>query len=342
MKVMQALETAGPGGAEQNLVDLCRELQARGHRVRALLIKQGWTKEQLEKQGTEVAMLPLLTRAADPKFLSAVRGAIADFEPDVFQSHEITFGLYGRMATRSKPLAHVATAHGKNFSRGLKRRVLGAVLFRKTSRFRLVAVSDSLAGHLSKQMLLTRRAIQTIPNGVEVPESVSGRTRSADEPLRLVAVGNLYPVKNHALLIRAVGRLKQRGVHADLEILGRGKEEADLKALVEGLGIDDRVHLRGFRSDVDRFLASSHIFASSSLSEGMPISFLEAMALGLPVVASRVGGVPEIVEHEKHGLLFPSENLDRLVEALLRARDEFSVDRMVRTYSRLYEELGAK
>jgi len=114
------------------------------------------------------------------------------------------------------------------------------------------------------------------------------------------------------------------------------------------------------RPDVDRFLTSSLLFVSSSLSEGMPISFLEAMALGLPVVASRVGGVPEIVEHEQHGLLFPSEDLDRLVEALLRlsadeplrsrlaaaaatrARDEFSVDRMVETYGRLYEELGAK
>jgi len=236
MKVMQALETAGPGGAEQNLVDMCRELSARGHRVRALLLKEGWTKEQLEKQGTEVKMLPRLTRAADPKFLSAVRGAIAEFEPDVFHSHEITFGLYARVATRSKPVAHVATAHGKNFSRGLKRKVLGTALFRKTPRFRLVAVSDSLAGHLSKQMLLPRGAIQTIPNGVEVPEAVSGRTRSADEPLRLVAVGNLYPVKNHALLIRALGRLKERGVHADLEILGRGKEEADLATLAERRG----------------------------------------------------------------------------------------------------------
>jgi glycosyltransferase involved in cell wall biosynthesis len=142
--------------------------------------------------------------------------------------------------------------------------------------------------------------------------------RGPHEDLRLIAVGNLYPVKNHQLSIRAVATLRERGIPVTLDILGRGQEEQSLRQLAAELQIADRVRLRGFCPDVRPHLAGCHAFLSSSLSEGMPLSILEAMATGLPVVASCVGGIAEVLDHGEGGLLFPSGDLPALVQHLER------------------------
>jgi glycosyltransferase involved in cell wall biosynthesis len=323
-----------------------------------LLLRTGWLKDALEQAGIEVTVLPL-ERALDVGFLARLSRFLRDGGVDLFHSHEITFALYGRAATARLEVPHVATAHGRNFSRGWKRRGLGGLAFRAAGRFRLVAVSASLGDALSRDFALGRSAIQVVPNGIEMPPSGGARTREPGESLRVVAVGNLYPVKNHELLVRASSELLRRGIPVELDILGRGQEEPRLRALVEELGIGERVRLQGFRSDVAAFLARAHVFASSSLSEAMPLSFLEAMAHGLPIVASAVGGVPEIVRHGVSGLLFPSGSIEGAVEALLRiagdeplrrrlasraatsVRGTYDADLMVSRYLDLYRTIAA-
>lgn len=326
--------------------------------MRALLLRSGWLQGELESQGIAVTVLPL-AKPLDRRFLESLRDLLSELKPDVFHSHEITYGIYGRVATRRLGIPHVATVHGKNFAEGVKRRAIGCILFRGGRRFRLVAVSRSLSAAISRGMALNRTTIGVIPNGVEVGSSAAEPAARADGALRIIAVGNLYAVKNHALLVRAVEALVGKGLDIRLEILGRGREEGALRASVSRNRLERHVALRGFREDVSSFLSGSHVFVSSSLSEGMPLSFLEAMAAGLPVVASRVGGVPEIVEHEKQGLLYESRDLDGLVAAIERlARDEdlrrrlgdgaaarvrsdFSVERMVDRYEGLYGEVAS-
>lgn len=352
MNIVQAIETSGPGGAEQVLIQLSSRLQAAGHLVQAVLLRDGWLKDQLESKGVRVTIIPLAS-PWDRAFLRRLRRTIAEFHTSVFHSHEITLGAYGRLATRSLSVAHVATAHGENFSGNVKRKLICRTLFRRSPGFRFVTVSE----HLARRISIPRSAIEIIRNGVELPRGHVPAPRAAGEPLRLVAVGNLYPVKNHELLIRAVAELVQRGVEAHLEIIGRGSEEAKLNSTIQELGMADRVTLRGYRSDVRSFLATAHVFVSASLSEGMPLSFLEAMGTGLPIVAPRVGGIPEIVDSEVHGLLFEPERLDALVDAIQRlamddglrqelgtraaqrAQGQFSVDGMINNYERLYDHL---
>jgi glycosyltransferase involved in cell wall biosynthesis len=200
------------------------------------------------------------------------------------------------------------------------------------------------------------KRIDVVRNGVSLPAEVTVKARG-DGPLRLVAVGNLYPVKNHALMIEAVAALARKGIESRLTILGRGAEKELLEATARRLHVADRVELAGFREDVPAFLARSDVFVSSSLSEGMPLAFLEAMGHGLPVVASRVGGVAEIVEDGRHGLLFPcgdthaaAQALETLArddglrlrlanEALLSSRESWSVDAMVGRYLEIYERI---
>ena len=322
MRIVQAIETSGPGGAEQVLVQLCRKLRDDGHDVTALLLKEGALKRTLDGQGFETVILPL-SRPLDPPFGKALRSYLRDVRAEVLHSHEITFALYGRAASAWSGIAHVATAHGNNFHRGVKRKSAGAFFLRPTARFRLVSVSDALARQLAGGFLLRRESIEVVPNGVDIPVADVAVSRQEGEPLRLLAVGNLYPVKNHAFSIRMVAALKKKGVQVELDILGRGGEEPRLRELIDALGLADLVRLRGFCSDVDSFLSRAHVLVSSSISEGMPMSFLEAMGARLPIVTSRVGGVPELIEEGVQGLLFESGDLPAAVNAIERlAKDE--------------------
>lgn len=355
MKVLQAIETSGPGGAEQVLIRLCVSLRERGHDVRAVLLKPGWLEDRLLAERIPVERL-VLRRPLDFGLARGLAALAATSGADLVHAHEFTFAFYGRLAGLRRRLPLVATAHGANFVEGAKRRLLGAASLRPGARFRLVTVSDALAAALAGSLRLPRAKVDVVRNGIDIP-SETPVAREPDGGFRLVAVGNLYPVKNHAVLVRAVAALRQAGVPAELDVLGRGAEEAALRAEIARLHLDDCVRLQGFRSDVGAFLARADVFLSGSLSEQMPLSFLEAMVRALPVVATRVGGVPEIVEDGTTGLLFPSDDAVAaagLLETLWRDPERrrrlgenartavlarFSSSAMTDAYLRLYERI---
>jgi glycosyltransferase involved in cell wall biosynthesis len=177
------------------------------------------------------------------------------------------------------------------------------------------------------------------------------------EAIVIGTVGNLYPVKGHRVLVQAVARL---GSDVHLAIAGRGAEEAGLRSLAAELGIAPRVHLLGYREDTPDLLAASDIYALSSLYEGQSLALIEAMAAGLPIAATHVGGNPEVLgQADRDGLLVPPSDPAALAAALARlagdralraqlgaaararARTEFSLTTMVGRYRALYDEVLA-
>jgi glycosyltransferase involved in cell wall biosynthesis len=174
--------------------------------------------------------------------------------------------------------------------------------------------------------------------------------------LLIVAVGNLYPVKGHAVLLRALAGLVHDAPATPwrLAIAGRGEAEAALRSFASEAGIADRVHLLGFRTDVADILAAADVFVMPSLSEGLPLALVEAMSASLPIVASDVGGIPEVVERDAEALLTPPDDAGAIAEALARlladadmraalgaaagrrALRDFGVERMGDAYERLY------
>jgi glycosyltransferase involved in cell wall biosynthesis len=226
----------------------------------------------------------------------------------------------------------------------------------------ITTVSEDLASFLAEALKLRRSWLAVVHNGIPLPPPLSAAERTArrasartaigvppDGPL-LIAVGNLYPVKGHATLVRALAQLP--GARA--AIAGRGEEESSLRNLAGELGLSDRFHLLGLRDDVDTVFAAGDVFVQPSLSEGLPLAVLEAMAAGLPVVATRVGGIAEAVEDGCTGHLVPPADPERLAGALrltlelpdrgaalgaagrARAETEFSVETMARRYRALY------
>lgn len=352
--VVQAIETSGPGGAERVLFLLTLGLAKRGYRTEVILLKEGWLADTLRQAAVE-PIIVALQRSVDRSFLDRLIGHLRRLEADVIHSHEFGLALYGALAARRLGIRHVATAHGNNFIGGCKRRLAGATVVRGSNNTQLVAVSDALAGKLARNLWFPRHRVATVPNGIALP-TLAPTLRRPGEPLRLLAVGNLYPLKNHALLVEAVGKLKERGIDARLDILGRGDTRDSLERQITELRLAPYVTLHGFREDVGAFVSRSHVLVSASLSEGMPLSFLEAMAAGLPVVATQVGGVPELVEDGQHGLLYESGDVEGLVQALSVlafdelqrqhlgsqaarfVRERYSEERMISAYEKLYQK----
>jgi glycosyltransferase involved in cell wall biosynthesis len=247
---------------------------------------------------------------------------------NVVHSHEFTMAVYGAAAARRLGLRHVITMHGgRYFAAQWRRRV--AMRWAARHSDALVAVSSATAEHLSRTLKLPPAAVTVIPNGIPFREGARDPVRRelgiAPDELLLVAVGNLYTVKGHMILLQALSALhrSEEQLPWRLAIAGRGDEEMPLRTFAEAEGLADRVHLLGYREDVPDILTAGDVFVMPSLSEGLPLALVEAMSAGLPVVASQVGGIPEVVEHEREALLTPPGNPDALADALRRLmRDE--------------------
>ena len=350
MRIIQSIETGGPGGAEEVLIALCLGLRERGHEVEAALLKRGWLADRLESAGITTRILTQ-NGGLDRPFVRRLAKILET--ADLFHTHEFSMTWYGRRAALAAGSAHVGTIHGKNFVGGIKRRLAAGWTLQPRPHAALTAVSKDLASHIAEHTIPRLKSLDVVRNGVSLPEGIEVRPRR-DSSLRLVSVGNLYPVKNHGLTIDAVAALVAKGIDARVTILGRGDEQPMLEEKTRQLGVADRIELAGYREDVSRFLSGADVFVSSSLSEGLPLSFLEAMGHGLPIVASNVGGVAEIIEDGRQGLLFPTNDLNLLVarieslardenlrlrlaeEALRAARESWSVDAMLDAYLELY------
>lgn len=236
---------------------------------------------------------------------------------------------------------------------------------RRIPRFvwRNIHVSPAVAVGISTA--LTRRAEElgakrtlTIPNGVDFGH-LAKVPRGGKAPHRVVTVARLSPEKGLPFLIEAIKIARHTVEDATLEIVGGGALEAELKAYVEKLSLQEVVRFLGPMPNAEAMaeVAKSGVFVLPSLGEGLGIVLLEAQALGVPVVGTDVGGIPDVIEHEKTGLLVPPSDAKALAGAIVRVLTEpglgermateassrlakFDWDRIAERYAALYGELG--
>jgi glycosyltransferase involved in cell wall biosynthesis len=196
---------------------------------------------------------------------------------------------------------------------------------------RFICVSSDIASTVVHRRIVPARKVVMIPNGIETSRfdaaagsaAVTAALRQAlGIPLTasvIGTVGNLREVKRQDVLVRALGEMQANAPAADrphLLLVGDGPLRSELQQLTDELGLTDRVHFAGAQTEPERFLQIMDVFALTSRSEGMPLAVLEAWAAELPVVASRVGGIPELIQDGKTGLLFESGDTRGLSEAL--------------------------
>jgi glycosyltransferase involved in cell wall biosynthesis len=274
--------------------------------------------------------------------------------PDIVHANSSKAGVLGRLAAALAGVPiRIFTVHGWAFSAYSG---TSSWLYRVADRLvrPLTTVTICVSEHDRARGLAARTctAEQTvvIPNAVDVQHAATAR-HERPRPL-IVAVGRLKAPKDFLTLVRALALLPADSF--DAMIAGDGPDRPELEAEVRRLGLWNRVQLLGERRDVPRLLARGGVFVLSSTSEGLPVSVLEAMAAGLPVVGSRVGGMPELVVDGETGLLVEPGDPEGLAAALcglladpelrrrmgdagrVRAEQHFGLDRFRRAHVELY------
>jgi glycosyltransferase involved in cell wall biosynthesis len=258
-----------------------------------------------------------------PQALIRIREIAKTHGVQVVCSHDYKSNFIGFFAARSLGLPHVTIFHGRTGCTGRVRAYerLDTFLLRRSQA--VIAVSHASADTLYRNGVPYAR-IHHVPNGVEPPdpshETVGAIRRefglSASTPM-IVYAGRLSPEKGLDTLVEAATQVLSRIPDSTFFCVGEGPEREFLKREVRRRHIESRVVFPGYRRDIDAFYQDMDIFVLPSRTEGMPLSLLEALARAKPVIATAVGGVPEVIDDGRTGVLIPPGNPDRLARSLL-------------------------
>ena len=350
--IHHVLDTLQVGGAEVLVSSLARLQRAAGHSVVVhCLDAAGPLADPLQSAGVPV----LLHHAPRRSFVFArLLRAIRSARPDVVHCHNIAATVMAAPAARFSGVpCLISTRHGSatRNPRFERKFWLAARLCH-----RVVAVSRAAAASLGVAAWSRPDKITVILNGAESPDCAPSPRDPANlaRPFTLLSVGRLHRAKDFPTLLRAIALATSTLPSLRLWILGDGPERPRLEALIAELRIESHVRLLGARRDVGRWLEQADLFVLSSVSEGLPLALLEALAAGLPAVVTEVGGMPEVVQCCGSGVIVPPSQPEALARAILelarspdrlrslaaRARQcylrHFTLRRMAGDYSALY------
>lgn len=368
--VVHLVYTLGVGGLETLLVDCINRMPAYRHAVICLTRYTSFA-DRISRADVELYALgkqPGLGLGTHLDFCRLMRR----LRPTVLHTYNLAALEYAFTAALAGVPVRIHAEHGRDASdpHGLnpKHNFLRRRLVPFVDRF--IPVSEDLDRWLEQVVRIPRAKTSFIKNGVDTDKFAPGGSAAPDSPWTegdfvIGTVARVQDVKNHRALVNAFARLlgllaetaPELAARARLSIIGDGPLLPAVRAQVAELGLQDAVWLPGARSDIAALLHSFSVFALPSLAEGTPVSLLEAMACGLPAVASRVGGIPEVVDDDAQGLLVPVGDVEALARALaryagdarLRAQhgraararieERFSMRAMLAAYGALYEGL---
>lgn len=301
------------GGLERLLVDFARfRDSSRFELTFVALDRIGRPAEEIREFGCEVLVIPDF--GASWKQFKSMWSLFRERNFDVLHTHNAHPHFWGTCAawTAGVPVT-LTTRHGQRFGQSLSGRVKFWLAGQLADR--VVTVSEDAARLSMVEDRIAKRKIRTIWNGID-PQKFQYRG-PCDEP-RCISVARLSPEKDFPTLLKAVSLARREIPGLRLSLVGDGPERAQLESLAEQLDLCRSVDFLGERNDIPELLANSGFFVSSSLTEGISLTLLEAMAVGLPVLATAVGGNPEVVVQEETGLLVDSRDPEQLSEGIVR------------------------
>lgn len=364
---MQVIHSLRKGGAERLCLQLSKRCLDAGNEVHILTLENKVEYPQFLSEG--IAYASVLENVHWRKdFFNLVfktRRIISSLTPDIIHTHLPTASIIVYLASR---MTYVQTLHNTNYwfwnSKVVNDRLMRSGEKRSvcTARCTPVAVSEDVAEAYTNQYLLANvKRVRIIENGIDLNEfsGPSFPRKARNGVFKIIMVGTLNKTKNHQLAVHAFSELKNKIPEAELFILGDGPCMDELALQVKSLGLIDRVQLLGQRSDVVQLLSEADLFWHTSLHEGLPLVIVEAMAMGLPVVAGDIPGLRGLCINNKNCVLVPSNEIRPLVEetlhlftngtlrdslseaAPLHVRKYFDINRMANRYLGLYSEIVA-
>ncbi|AMV19702.1 Putative glycosyltransferase EpsD [Planctomyces sp. SH-PL14] len=341
------------GGLERLLVEFGKFHDSARYNLRFVALTElGPPAEDLRKLGFQVDAM-CLARNGKRAAYRRLKEILVDEQIDIIHTHNTCPQFYGAFAAwQTKIPCILNTQHGRGSGPRLKDQTMFMIANRFTRR--VVGVSNDSARLCQEQDRGSAHKIIAIQNGIDSTRFAYTGPTDANVA---ISVARLSPEKDFPTLLRATKLTAQSVPDFRLRLVGDGAERKGLETLSRELGIADRVEFLGERSDIPSLLAQAGFYVSSSKTEGISLTVLEAMAVGLPVVTTAVGGNPEIVAEGTTGHLVPPQNPEALAQAIVemcgkrstwngmgraareRIEQQFEIRTMIRQYERLYEEL---
>jgi L-malate glycosyltransferase len=366
--VCQIVHSLRVGGAELLAINLARRLRGSCRFLFVCLDEEGPLAKTLRQEGFPVHVVGRRP-GADVRCSLRLARILSREKVDLIHAHQYApffYGITARLLSRRPSV--LFTEHGRTFPDHprLKRILANRLLLER--RDRVTGVGQVIRQVLIDNEGIPPNRIQVIYNGIEtarftrsaeVRAAIRGQWGLAPTDFAVIQVARLDPVKDHAAAIRAAERVAARAESVHFFFVGDGPERAEVEAMVRYRNLERRVHVLGTRGDVPKLLQAADAALLTSRSEGIPLTLIEAMAAGLPVVSTRVGGVGEVIEDGLQGYLVEPGDDSALADRLLRlAHDSvlceqmgrngrmranalFSESRMNEEYARLYEEMLA-
>lgn len=365
-RVAHFIDSDDPGGAETLVVQLCRSLDEYGYCPEVWHLGNPWLVEQCRRHSIVCRHVPgrrlYKSYKTLPLFALLLAATIRLHKINVLHSHLVDAVASGAIAAFLARVPHIGTLHDI-YSLVEDVRKLQLLRIASFLRTKIVAVSAQIKTSIERSSTCKGITVQVILNGTDLEEfsrNIPWQDARSGLGIRhgevvLISVGRLVSIKGFENLIEAVGRLISDGVLTKLLIVGDGPDRSRYEELIRGRALSANIRLLGQRDDVPDLLRSSDCFVLASRSEGLSCSIIEAMAAGLPVVATDVGGNCELVQEGVSGYLVPYGDLDALVSRLKQivvdadrriqlgqagaglAAQRFSLKGMVAQYVILYE-----
>ncbi len=325
ISVLHITDSGGPGGAETIFLQTAMGLDRCRYRSIAVVGYKGWLSEQLDRRALTPHVVPA-TGSFNVRYLFRLLRLARQHEIDVVVAHLYGSAVYASLVGMILSIPVVSVLHGQTDVADSDRfALLKSAIVRRASR-KVVFVSERLRDHLAPRLRLPFSQCAVIPNGVDIEvfrpcpdRSLRAELALADDAILVGAIGNVRAPKAYDVLLRAAKMLVDRSRRFHFVIAGDcdnalGRELVELSRT---LGIERHVTFLGLRSAIARILNNLDVFVLTSRTEGFSIACIEAMACGIPVVATRSGGPEEILEGEA-GLLVPVGDPDAIAGAIER------------------------
>lgn len=365
-RILHLFVTLPVGGAENLLLSMVRRLDPeRFESVVCCIGERDVIGNQIAAMGIPLIELHFMDKGGlDNRVVPALIDLIRRERIDLVHSQLYHANFYGRLAARKAGIPAVISIHNTYVKRKLHRQIANWYLSRYTSA--IIVDSEDIKRDVIHYDHVPASLVEIIPSSVNVSRSSSAlskleaRTRLglAEHDLVLGAMGRLEEQKGHCFLIEALAQLRQRGIVAWLLLVGDGRERGALEAQIASLGLEQQVILLGTRDDLGDLFRAMDVFVMPSLWEGLSLAMLSAMAAGLPVVATDVGGVSQVFCGDEYGFTVPAVGnavalADKIAECLTNlhaamavgekgaqhVRANYSDEAMVRRVGELYEQI---
>jgi glycosyltransferase involved in cell wall biosynthesis len=321
-RILHIIESLEFGGAEMVLINLANTLSEKYTVSICMTKRQG---DLCSRVNSRVKLHFLDCKEGnDLSAITKIMAIIKKDNIDIVHAHNWSVYLEAVLAAKlagTKKIIHTIhgpyMASGTGYNASLKKSVRRFLenLF-SLAVYRFVPVSLAIKSYLLTDFRINPEKITPIHNGIAALDR-SLKNHSDSQILRLITVGRVAKIKNHTMMLTGLRKALDSGAQVNLTIVGDGPELTAMRTLCTSLKLDHAVEFLGFRTDIAHIMSDKDVYILTSDYEGISIALLEAMSLGLPAIATAVGGVPETVLNQQTGLLIDKNNARALADAIL-------------------------